>query len=132
MVLATLATGEIAMGETTLLGIIGLTTCIGLYMGWQFLRGVRNRPMLVGIHLLLGLGSVEVLAVILRGAPNAAPVADRGGILLAAGLLVCALLSGLAVPLIARPVPDAAGMSIATHAGIGGVAFLALCYAVLG
>ena len=120
------------MGERTLLSIIGLTTCIGIYMGWQFLRGVRNPPMLVAIHLLLGLGSLEVLAVILRGAPNGSHVVDRDGILLAAGLLAGALLTGFAVPLIAKPVPDAIGISIATHAGIGTVAFLALCYAVLG
>lgn len=81
-----------------LTGSVGL----GLLLGLEYLRRVRSKPAVIGFHLLFGAASVEVMAMLLRGAPNQdAPLA---GLLLkaAAGLLAFALLSGLVAPMIGR------------------------------
>lgn len=58
--------------------------------------------MAIGLHLLLGAGGVEVIAMLLRGTPDGT-VMPAGAIgRAAAGLLAFALCSGLLVPLVGR------------------------------
>ncbi len=108
--------------------IISTTVAIGGYMGFQYLMGVRNRPMLIAIHLLLGAGGLEVMAMLLRGAPDGSHIMrhDLGEI--AAIFMVGALMTGLIVPLLAQPAPRRIGPLLLVHAGVALIAYGALVY----
>lgn len=106
--------------------VFGTTVMIGGYLGWQFLLGEKRKQMLVAIHLLLGVAGLEVVALMLHGAPDGS-VTDGAWLGKAAGLVLAgALLSGFMVPLIARPKPSTAVWMIGLHASIGTAGFLAL------
>jgi hypothetical protein len=104
---------------------------LGLIMGWRYLRGLRNAPVMIGSHLLLGAGGLEVLAMLLRGAPDGS--AWHGGSLRVGGtaLLAAALFTGLTVPLIARQAPRGASYVLAAHAAIAAAGFACVAIAVL-
>ena len=106
--------------------IVATTVLIGLYMGFRFLQGVRNKPWLGGLHLLLGAAGLEVMAMLLRGAPNGDAVPAEANAHWAGGLIVAALLSGLFVAIIAKPMPNRIGMTLAVHASFGLLGFAAL------
>jgi hypothetical protein len=111
--------------------IYGTTTLIGAYLGFQYLVGVRNRPTLIGVHLLLGAMGLEIVAMLLRGAPNGTSAAP-GGMGPTVGLLFGgALLTGLIVPLIARPLPRAIGPGLALHASVATAGIGALAWWVM-
>ena len=112
--------------------VFGSTVAIGLYMGLQYLKGVRNNRMLVGIHVLIGIAGLEVFALLLRGAPDGTHLADSRMGPASALLLAAALFSGFMVPLIAAPKPGATGVMLGVHAAVGTVAFGALLLWVLG
>jgi hypothetical protein len=81
-----------------LTGSVGL----GLLLGLEYLRRVRSKPAVIGFHLLFGAASVEVMAMLIRGAPNSASLAAGPLLKAAAALLAFALLSGLVAPMIGR------------------------------
>ncbi len=78
------------------------SVALGLLLGLEYLRRVRSRPAVVGFHLLFGAASVEVMAMLLRGAPDSASLAPGPLPRAATGLLAFALLSGLVAPMIGR------------------------------
>jgi hypothetical protein len=112
--------------------VFGTTVAIGLYMGLQYLRGVRNNRMLVGVHVLIGVAGLEVFALLLRGAPDGSHLATSSTGPAAALFLAAALFTGFIVPLIAAPRPAAIGPALAVHASMGLVAFGVLLLWVLG
>ena len=112
--------------------VFGSTVGIGLYMGLKYLRGERNNRMLVGVHVLIGIAGLEVLALLLRGAPDGTRLATSQLGPASALLLAAALFTGFLVPLIAAPRPAATGPALAVHAVLGTVAFGALLLWVLG
>jgi hypothetical protein len=112
--------------------VFGSTVAIGLYMGLQYLKGVRNNRMLVGVHVLIGIAGLEVFALLLRGAPDGTHLAESRLGPASALLLAAALFTGFMVPLIAAPKPGATGAALAVHAAMGTVAFGALLLWVLG
>jgi hypothetical protein len=112
--------------------VFGSTVAIGLYMGLQYLKGVRNNRMLVGVHVLIGVAGLEVFALLLRGAPDGTHLAESRTGPAAALLLAAALFTGFLVPLIAAPRPAATGATLAVHATMGVVAFGVLLLWVLG
>ena len=105
------------------IALLSAAAALGLFLGWLYLRRVR-RPVLVGAHLLLGVGGIETMVMLLRGAPNGdvAPAGLLGTV--AAALLAGALLSGLAAPLVARQSRATANVALATHAGFGVAGFI--------
>ena len=105
------------------IALLSAAAGLGLFLGWLYLCGVR-RPVLVGAHLLLGVGGIETMVMLLGGAPNGdvAPSGLLGPV--AAGLLAGALLSGLATPLVARQSRTTANVALATHAGLGLAGFI--------
>jgi len=107
--------------------LLGAAAAIGLYMGQRHLRGARNRPMLIGVHLLLGIGGLEVMVMLLWG-PDADPVGagTRGAAGLATILLAAALFCGLLAPLIGRGSRRLMTAALATHAGIAAAGVVAL------
>lgn len=101
---------------------------IGLWMGWRYLQGQRNRPGLVATHFLLATAPLEAMAAMMRGAPNGVLAAARDTLSWSAALTAAALLSGLFTAIIAKSHPHIIGMSLALHAGIGSLGFMALVW----
>jgi hypothetical protein len=106
--------------------LLSAAACLGIIMGIQYLRRVRSRPVMVGIHLLLGAGGLEVLAMMLRGAPDGGAAPARAVGAAAAGVLALALMAGIAVPLIGPRSRRAMNVALATHAGIAGAGLVLL------
>ena len=83
-----------------------LLTCavgVGLYLGYLYLKKVR-RPGLVGLHLLLGAGSVEGLVAVLHGSSDTAYRAATPA-LIAACLFGYSVFSGFTRPLLGPEIP---------------------------
>lgn len=101
---------------------------LGLLLGRDYVRHVRSKPALIGFHLLLGAGGLEVTVMLLRGAPSGA--AMPVGLLLkaAAGLLGFALLSGLVAPIIGRRSRGTMNVALCVHVSAAASGFL-LCLA---
>ncbi len=103
--------------------IVGTTVSIGAWMGWRYIMGVRNHRALVMVHFLLGAAALEVMAVILRGAPNGEVMPATEVAKWAAGLMTAALLTGVLAPIIAQSSPRKVGPVLAVHAGVATLAF---------
>lgn len=116
------------MAVIPLILLFGITAALGVYMGIRYLRGIRNKPMLIGIHLLLGAAGLEVMALLLRGAPDGTVLPSTTPGLVSAGLIAAALLTGFAVPILAKPMPKSITPTLALHAGIGTAGVLLLFY----
>ncbi len=106
--------------------LVSVQVVIGLYLGFNYLNGERNKPALIGTHLLLGAVALEIMALLLRGAPNGEATAGRPVLTVAAGLTAAALLSGLAGAMFYKPMPKTAKVALYSHAVIGIAAFVAL------
>ena len=95
---------------------------LGLVLLVFRLRRIR-KPMLIGLHLLLGLGALELLVVMLKGAPGneGLPAGDFGDV--AAGFLALAAFIGLLTPILGRRSRLTANAMLVAHvsAGLAGV-----------
>ncbi len=100
---------------------------LGLVLGVLHLRGIR-KPMLIGLHLLLGFGALELLVVMLKGTPNGdgLPAGDFGNV--SAGFLALAGFIGLLTPILGRRSHLTANAMLLAHAGAG-LAGVLLCMA---
>ncbi len=122
----------------TILPVTLLVLATGSLGGWllfRYLMGSRNSPTLVGLHLLLGAGALEVMVVLLRGTPDGRQLPDSGATASgwAAALLAAALLTGLATAVIARPWPRGIAIGVWSHAGVAMLAVGAvLVWAIQG
>ncbi len=92
---------------------------LGLAMIPRFLGRERNRPTLIGLHLLFGIAALELIALLLRGTPAGDIAADRPTLTLAAGLIAAALLAGLAAAIIGKDMPRAARTMVWAHVAVG-------------
>ena len=88
-----------AMTAVPVLVILSAAVLLGLYLGLLYLRGER-KPVLIGVHFLLGVGGLEALVMLMHGTP--------GGDEAPAGY-------------------EAAAAS-AAHAGVGAIGFMLLLY----
>jgi hypothetical protein len=70
---------------------------LGIYLGIFYLRGVRPERVLLGAHILLGLGGVEQLALLIHGAPSGAMTSESFS-KAAAGLFALSIFSGFTAP----------------------------------
>ena len=99
---------------------------LGVLLGLEYLRRVRSKPTMIGLHLLLGAGGLEVIAMLLRGTPDGA-VLPAGAIgQVAAGLLAFALCSGLVAPLVGRRSRATMNVALVTHVTASAAGFV-LC-----
>lgn len=113
------------------IAVFGTTVCIGMYMGWQYLMGVRNDRILIGVHLVLGVVGLEVVAILIRRAFDGADVSGGNWGRAAALALAAALLSGLLVPLLAPRFPRSITPGLVVHGLIGMAGFaLLLAWAI--
>lgn len=113
--------------------LFGTTVMLGGTMAWQYWSGGRAKKAMSAAHLLLAAAGLEGLALLLRGAPDGTRAG--GGLLFGfeagavAGLgLAAAFLTGLLVPLIAKPKPESAGKLIIAHASLATIAFCVLIW----
>ncbi len=111
------------MTATPVLLLLVANVSIGALMAWRHFTGERNSRGLAAVHFLFGAGGLEVMALVLRGAPNGAvgSVSSLGPV--SALVLAAALLTGLFIPIIARPKPGIIGASVAVHATVATLAF---------
>lgn len=99
---------------------------LGLVLGLNYLRHERSKPALVGFHLLLGAGGLEVMAMLLHGTPNQ-PTSPQGGLLLpAAGFVMFAMMSGLVAPLIGRQSRRTMNVAVVVHVSLAVTGFVLL------
>ncbi len=75
---------------------------LGTLLGLNYLRGVRSKPVMIGFHLLLGGGGLEVMAMLLHGTPDRQIVPGGGLMTAAAACVLAAMFTGLLAPLIGR------------------------------
>ena len=104
--------------------IYGTTVAMGLVLGWYFLGAKRPPKGVQAIHLLTGLGGLEVVVLCSKLVRGTAPLGDD--IKIALVLLGLAVVSGLFAGLMAKPRPEIVGPALLAHATIGGTAFLLL------
>jgi hypothetical protein len=128
-----LGAGEQAMAMLVVVLLFSTTVMLGGYMAWQYWCGVRAKKAMSAAHLLLAAAGLEGLALLLRGAPDGTRAA--GGMMFGfeagnvAGLgLAAAFLTGLLVPLVAKPRPASAGPMIVAHASLATLAFCVLIW----
>ena len=114
------------------IAVFGTTVGIGIYMGWLYLKGVRNNRLLIGVHLLLGVVGLEVTAILVRHAFDTVDVPGGNWGRAAALVLAGALFSGLMVPLFAPKYPRGVTPMLWGHATIGLAGFLLLLLWVAG
>lgn len=103
--------------------MVGTNVAIGLWLGWGFLKRQPRSRMLVGVHLILGLSMLEVLAVMLKQATDSGDAAARPLAVTASGLLAAALLTGFAGALLAQSKPGTKAPMLAAHAAVALSAF---------
>lgn len=102
--------------------IYGTTVALGLVLGWYFLSGRRPPKAVHAVHLLTGLGGLEVVMLVTRIGRGDPELMDNARIALL--LLGLAAVSGLFAGIMAKPRPDVVGPALAAHAAVGGSAFL--------
>jgi hypothetical protein len=105
--------------------IFAAAAALGVYLGVLYLRGTPRPVLLSAIHLLLGVGGLELLSVVYRQTAAAPPRTEA--FLPAAGLLFAvAVFGGFTTPMIGRRWPGSATPLLALHAvaGLAGLGFL--------
>lgn len=105
--------------------LLSASMALGLWMGWQFLRRVGSNPIHIGFHLILGVAGLEMVVMLLRGAPDGS-VAAAGSLGKSAALvLATAVISGFATSVMARRWSrQTGGLVLVTHAVLGAVGFV--------
>ena len=100
---------------------------LGLALAVLHLRGIR-KPVLIGLHLLLGLGALEVMVVLLKGTSDSdgLPAGDFGNV--SAGFMALAAFVGLLTPILGRRSRLTANAMLLAHGGAG-LAGVLLCMA---
>jgi hypothetical protein len=112
------------MGLTyIIIGMVGTNVAIGLWLGWGFLKRQPRSRVLVGVHLIIGLSMLEVLAVMLKTATDSGNASALPLAQIASGLLAAALLTGFAGPVLSQSKPGIKAPMLATHAAVALSAF---------
>ncbi len=108
------------------LTLLVATMAVGVYLGVRYLRRLRNKPTVIGLHFILAFLSLEPLAFLLRGAVSTvSPRPSLVGILGGCGILL-ALMSGVTAVMVGRKSRQTANVALATHVGVATGAFLLL------
>lgn len=114
------------MTAVPVLVILSATVLLGLYLGLLYLRGER-KPVLIGVHFLLGIGGLETLVMLLHGTPDGAAAPEGSLGKTAAVLFVVSVISGVSAAMLRRS-RLIANTVLATHVGVGAVGFMLLLY----
>jgi hypothetical protein len=103
--------------------IVTAAVALGAYNLWLRLRGLR-KPMVIGAHLMAGIGSLVVLVFYLKDANNGEGMAAGPFGNVAAALLALAVLSGLLGPILGRDSRRISNALLTAHATCGVAGFL--------
>ena len=118
-----LETQQVRMIALPSLLLVTGAVLIGIYLGILYLKGVRPKRILLGGHILMGIGGVEQTALLIHGTPSGA-METATFLKAAAGLFAFAIFTGLTAPLIAQSKGRQNGeIMLATHAAVGIVGF---------
>jgi hypothetical protein len=98
--------------------LLSLAAALGLYLGLCYLKGGRNRPMLIGSHLLLGIGGAEALLLTHRSVASDGAASGGSQANLALGLIAAAIFAGFLAPVIGRYSRSTGSLALATHAAL--------------
>ena len=99
-------------------------SAFGAVLLWRIVKHLPRRPVLVGVHLLLGIAGMEATALLMRGAPDGSSTPAGSFGRLAGLMLIIALMSGLASPMIGRRWPGRVGnVALGAHVGVAGAGF---------
>jgi hypothetical protein len=112
--------------------VLGATVLLGGWLGTQYLMGVRNTRALIALHLILGIAGLEVLMLLMRGAPDGRAAVIGSGGMIAALLLGVAMFSGFLVPILAPSRPNTIGPMIAVHTTVAALGYGLLVIWALG
>jgi hypothetical protein len=102
--------------------MVTAATALGAYLLLLWFQKAR-RPVLIGFHVLLGLGAAESLVVFLHTGGLEDDSAARRLALVAGGCLAAALASGFIAPLLGKSYRLAANSLLAAHvfSGLAGL-----------
>ncbi len=95
---------------------------LGGYLFWNFLTGKHNKPTLIGVHLLVGMATLEITMMLVRGAPDGTQAqysTYTNTLFLALGL---AMLTGLLAPVVGRQSRIGGRALLYSHAGVATLA----------
>jgi hypothetical protein len=106
--------------------LLSAAVALGILLAIEYLRRVRSKPVIIGLHLLLGAGAVEVMAMLLRGPPTGGAAPALPMLQVATGLLAFALFSGLIVPIIGRRSRATMNVGLVIHVTAAAAGFV-LC-----
>jgi len=104
--------------------LFAVTVCLGIWLGVEYLRRVRSRPVMIGLHLLLGAAGLEVMGMLLSGAPDGSALPSTSLMRVAALLLLVAMMSGLLAPMIGRRSRRTMNFALAAHVGVAATGFV--------
>jgi len=104
--------------------LLTIAVSLGLLLGYQYLRRVRSKPVLIGMHFLFGAASLEILAMLLRGAPNGETATPGSFGKVAAAFVVAALFSGVVGPMLGRQSRTTMNVALGVHASVAATAFV--------
>lgn len=96
--------------------LICATAALGVALGVRYLRDAPRKPLLVGLHVLLGLGALEIAAYGLWSARQAGEASQLG--VAAAGALAAAAFIGLLAPILGRRSRGTMTVALIAHAGV--------------
>jgi hypothetical protein len=112
------------MGLTAVIILmVGSNVAIGLWLGRGVLKRQPRSRVLVGVHLIIGLSMLEVLAIMLKQATDSGNASALPLAQIASALLAVALLSGFAGPVLGQSKPGARMPILAAHAAAALSAF---------
>ncbi len=106
------------------LALLAANVGLGLFLGWRYLTGQRSRSLLNGIHLLLGVGALEALAMVMNGTPSGEILAPGRLGSTAAILVAVAMFGGLLASLMGGRKIDGADGVLLAHATAGFLGFV--------
>jgi len=104
----------------------GAAACLGVILGLQYLKGIRSKPVMIGMHLLLGAAGLEVMVMTLAGAPDGTVMWTGTLGRAAAGFLAAALFIGILSPMVGRRSRQTMNIALATHATVASVGVVLL------
>ena len=104
--------------------IYGTTVALGLWLGWHFLSAKRPHQGWQALHLVTGLGGLEVVILVTKVNRGNDALSQNATIALI--LLALAAVTGLFAGILAKSRPEGLGPALAAHALVGGTAFLVL------
>jgi hypothetical protein len=116
------------MRALPVLVLISIGICLGLYMGWQVWQGRKNKPVMIGIHFLMGVAALEILVMLMAGGPDGVEMPGANLAQIAAGCIAGAVVIGIIAALTARYSRVAANISLIAHAASALTGFGFLIY----